>query len=64
MSSTSPKFREPLDTLTDINLDDLLDAAALPWLRRTPLRRLFHPPPWTSLHRATSTTLMGLEVAS
>jgi hypothetical protein len=39
-----PARRDPLDTLTDINVDDLLDAAGLPWLRRTPLRRLFHRP--------------------
>lgn len=41
MSSPHP---DPLPTLTDINLDDLLDAAGLPWLRSTPLRHLFNPP--------------------
>jgi hypothetical protein len=36
--------RDPLDTLTDINVDDLLDAAGLWALRQTPLRHLFAPP--------------------
>ncbi len=44
MSSPAPASRDLLDTLTDINVDDLLDAARLPWLRRTPLRQLFRPP--------------------
>jgi len=44
MSLPSPARRDPLDTLTDINVDDLLDAAGLPWLRRTLLRRLFQRP--------------------
>lgn len=33
-----------LDTLTEINVDDLLDAAGLVRWRRTPLRRLFRRP--------------------
>jgi len=44
MSLPPPAHRDPLDTLTDINVGDLLDAAGLPWLRRTPLRRLFQRP--------------------
>jgi hypothetical protein len=44
MSQPPLVSRDPLHTLTDINVDDLLDAAGLPWLRHTPLRRLFHPP--------------------
>lgn len=44
MSSPPPASRQPLDTLTDINVGDLLDAAGLPWLSRTPLRHLFRPP--------------------
>jgi hypothetical protein len=44
MSSPPPACRNLLDTLTDINVDDLLDAAGLPWLRHSPLRRLFRPP--------------------
>lgn len=32
-----------LSALTDINLDDMFDAAGLSWLRHTPLQRLFWP---------------------
>lgn len=42
--SSPPAPRDPLEALTDINVDDLLDAAGLRWLRGTPLRRLFRPP--------------------
>ncbi len=44
MSVPPPAIRDPLGTLTDINLADLLDAAGLQWLGHTPLRRLLRPP--------------------
>jgi hypothetical protein len=44
MSAPHPASGDPLDVLTDINIDDLLDAAGLRSLRRTPLRHLFHAP--------------------
>ena len=44
MSPPPTASRDPLDTLTDINVDDLLDAAGLTWLRDTPLRQLFRAP--------------------
>ncbi|NRF65368.1 glycerol acyltransferase [Aquincola sp. S2] len=34
----------PVDTLTEINIDDLFDAIGLAAWRRTPLRRLLRPP--------------------
>lgn len=44
MFSTPPAAGDALEVLTDINVDDLLDAAGLRALRATPLRQLFRPP--------------------
>ncbi|HVQ06638.1 MAG TPA: 1-acyl-sn-glycerol-3-phosphate acyltransferase [Burkholderiaceae bacterium] len=46
MITKAPLSGEPspqLDTLTEINLDDLFDAGGLSHLRRTPLQRLMRP---------------------
>lgn len=39
-----PASADPLEVLTDINIDDLLDAAGLRSWQRTPLRHLFRAP--------------------
>lgn len=38
-----PKANAQVDALTEINLDDLIDAAGLMWMRGTPMRHLLRP---------------------